>query len=182
MRFQRKSVLWFFGIGVLLAAALLLIANVVEAQEVVVPAVADDAQGWIAFAQQLLLLIVTGVLIPLGLKFLQDRGLAVEQKHRDALQAAAMNAAGLLLDSSLSWEQKKQRALGYVETGARDALDYFKADPERVFMIVLSYYSRMTQGHELPENMMEVDDIIQASRRRSQAPSGVLGSSPRRWR
>lgn len=114
-----------------------------QGQEVVV----YDSE-WMALLQQVVLLIVSGLLIPAVLQFLRDRGLRIEEKHAAHIQLTARNAAALILDPHLSPEQRKIRAMSYMRTGAKDALDYFKSDPERAYLIVLSYYNQLTQ--ELP--------------------------------
>lgn len=183
---QKKSIWWFFLVGAVIVILLLVIGNFVEAQGVVdADPVAPRTQDWIGFAQQIILLLVTGVLIPwLGIKL---TSMQVETKHTKQIQTTAANAAALLLDPSLSWEQKKRRALDYMVTGAGDAMDYFKADPERTFAIVLSYYAKLKNaaGDEDPlkHASMEVDDILRASRRRTagrRKADEPLASAPRR--
>lgn len=145
---MRHPLRWVAALALILLAILFLVlGNVAEAQTVELEPVAGEAQDWLAFLQQLILILVTGVLIPwVGYKLTEMK---VSAKHRDQIQVTAANAAAIMLDPNLTWAEKKRAAMAYMATGARDAMDYFKSDPERVFLTVVSYYNRLVSSPEL---------------------------------
>lgn len=82
-------------------------------------------------------------------------GLEIEQKHRDALQTALANAAGLaiakgkdlLADKSISvGNPAVADAVNYVVAAVPDALKYFGLTPERVAEMVQAKIGKIEAG------------------------------------
>jgi hypothetical protein len=72
-------------------------------------------------------------------------GLAIESRHRDALQTALTNAAGLVIGKGENLAGKLQitvrndaiaEAVSYVLKGAPDALAYFGLTPDRLRQMI----------------------------------------------
>jgi hypothetical protein len=136
---------WFLGAAIVIILIWIGMATMARAQDDAIPII-DPDDDWMTMLVKLLVLITNLVLIPALVQWFRSRGYAIEQKHTEHLNLTVKNAAALVLDPSLTWDEKRAQGLEYIRKGAADAINYFGRDDEHLVKMLQSYINQMTMG------------------------------------